>query len=91
MIVQLYTIAFLHDGTIDSALYKFDSEDEDDLFALSEIIVDEGLENSDMTQAEFETVCRKYLYEGEVAEWGQRFVNCIVVNIEQLNKIKNIS
>ena len=91
MVVQLYTIAFLHDGTIDSALYKFDSQYEDDLFALSEIIEDEGLENSEMTQEEFETVCRKYLHEGEVAEWGQRFVKCIVVSKEQLNKIKNIS
>jgi len=91
MIVQLYTMAFLHDETIDSTLHIFDSENESDLFALSEIIEDEGLENSEMTQAEFETVCRKYLYEGEVAEWGQRFINCIVVNKEQLKRIENIS
>lgn len=91
MVVQLYTIAFPEDESVVSELHTFDSQDEDDLFALSEIIVDEGLENSDMTQAEFEFVCRRYLYEGEVIEWGQRFINCIIVNREQLKRIKNIS
>lgn len=90
MIVQLHTIAFLQDESIESELHTFDLEDEDDLFALSEIIEEEGLESSEMTRADFEFVCRRYLYEDVVVEWGQRFVNCIVVNNEQLRRLKNI-
>lgn len=90
MIVQLHTIAFLENDSIESEVHIFSSNDSSDLYILSEIIEEEGLESSEMTKAEFEFVCRRYLYEDVVVEWGQRFVNCIIVNNEQLKRLKNI-
>lgn len=90
MIVELYTIAFPQSGEIVSELYTFDSEDEDDIFTLLEYIEEEGINRHEMSQEEFETACRKWLFEDEVATWGQAFVNCIVVTKEQLKRIKNI-
>jgi len=90
MIVELYTIAFPHNGEIVSELHTFDSEDESDLFAVIEYLEEDGIDRDEMSQDEFETACRKWLFEDEVASWGQAFVNCIVVTKEQLKRIKNI-
>jgi hypothetical protein len=90
MIVELYTIAFPQSGEIVSELHTFDSEDKDDLFALSEYLEEEGINLDEMSQDEFETICRKYLFEDEVETWGQAFVNCVIVTKEQLRRIKNI-